>query len=397
LHSASGQATAYVEEAIQWLPTEQVKSETPESSVGEDAPGTAHRPRILWADDNADLRNYVLRLLQPYYDVVAVIDGSAALREAQRRAPDLVLSDVMMPGLDGFELLRALRSHPDTRTVPVILLSARAGEESSIEGLQAGADDYLVKPFSARELLARVDTHLKMTQIRRQWEGELAVANAELEAFSFAVSHDLRAPLRAIDGFTQMLAHDAAATIGARSKGYMDRILEGVEHMRTLIDALLELSRITRADVRKTPVDLSLLATQIVEGLRQGDPSRAISVTVGANLIGNGDRTLLQIVLTNLIGNAWKYSARAENAHMEFDRTPAGDGFYIRDNGAGFDMAFAERLFKPFQRLHSAGDFSGTGIGLATVHRVIVRHGGRIWAEAKPGRGATFFFTLPNS
>ena len=397
LHSASGQATAYIEEAMQWLPSSAPSVAGPPASagVGEDVSRTRQRPRILWADDNADLRNYVARLLEPYYDVDAVADGSAALREAQRRTPDLVLSDVMMPGLDGFQLLRALRGRAETRTIPVILLSARAGEESSIEGLEAGADDYLVKPFSARELLARVRTHLEMARVRRQWADELAVANAELEAFSYAVSHDLRAPLRAIDGFTQLLARDCAEAVDLRGKGHIDRILGGAERMRILIDALLELSRITRADVRKKPVDLSDLAADIVEGLRQGDPSRAASVTIEPNLVANGDRTLLHVVLTNLIGNAWKYSSRTEAAHIEFGRTPGGDGFYVRDNGAGFDMAFADRLFKPFQRLHHASDFSGTGIGLATVHRVIARHGGRVWAESIQGGGATFFFSLP--
>jgi PAS domain S-box-containing protein len=225
---------------------------------------------------------------------------------------------------------------------------------------------------------------------------ELARAVADLESFSYSVSHDLRAPLRAIDGFSQALVGHAALALDAQGRHYLDRIRAGASRMSELIDDLLLLSRVSRSDLRRAAVDISGLAAAVVADLRRGDPDREVEVAIAGEMTASADGRLLAIALENLIGNAWKFTARRPRARIEVGaETRDGERVYfVRDDGAGFDMAYADKLFAPFQRLHDAAEFEGTGIGLATAHRVVVRHGGRIWAEGRPGAGATFFFTL---
>jgi signal transduction histidine kinase len=350
----------------------------------------------LVVDDNADLRSYLTDLLLPRYEVSAAADGLAALEAIRDRSPDLVVSDVMMPRLDGVGLVKALRADPKTVNLPVILLSARAGEEAAVQGTDSGSDDYLVKPFSARELLSRVATHLELARLRREWVVELERANRELDAFSYSVSHDLRAPLRAIDGFARALLGNHAGAFDDTASHYLDRIVSGAGRMATLIEALLHLARISRASITKGEVDLSTLAAEAVADLRTADPERNVTVEIEPGLVARGDRGLLGVVLSNLIGNAWKFTARIPRGRIEIGRhLGEPHAVVVRDNGAGFDMAYADRLFAPFQRFHDPNEFAGTGIGLATVQRVISRHGGRIWAEASPDWGAAFYFTLP--
>jgi signal transduction histidine kinase len=405
LNSTATRATAYAEEALHWLPNTVPPSDPlprsedaailslPDQAV---TPAGKRRPRILWADDNADMRNYVRRLLADRYDVLAVPDGLAALAAAKQEPPDLVLTDIMMPGLDGFGLLRELRADTRTRTVPVILLSARAGEESAVEGLDAGADDYLAKPFSARELLARVRTHLELAHIRQQWAKELEQANKELEAFSYSVSHDLRAPLRSIDGFSKAILDQYGDKLDQHACHYLDRIRAGSQKMSELINDLLDLSRINRIALKKESISLTAIARSVIADLQNGEPSREVAVEIPDGLTACGDARMAMIVLVNLLGNSWKYSAKQTDARITLGQKKETDEiiFYVRDNGAGFDMAYAGKLFAPFQRLHHDSEFEGTGIGLATVQRIISRHGGRIWVEAAVNEGATFFFTL---
>jgi signal transduction histidine kinase len=301
-----------------------------------------------------------------------------------------------MPRLEGPGLVQALRSDQATVTLPVILLSARAGEEAAVQGIDSGSDDYLVKPFSARELLARVRTHLELARMRRKWVAELEQANLELDAFSYSVSHDLRAPLRAIDGFTQALVESDGGGLSDEGRGFLDRVRKAVGRMSELIEALLELARISRASLTKGDVDLSALAAEVVSDLRLSHSERDVTVEIEPALSARGDARLLRVVLVNLFGNAWKFTARTPAARIELARHPhEPDAFVVRDNGAGFDTSQAARLFTPFQRFHQSTEFAGTGLGLATVQRVVTRHGGRIWAESAPTRGAAFFFTLP--
>lgn len=221
-------------------------------------------------------------------------------------------------------------------------------------------------------------------------------ANRELESFSYSVAHDLRAPLRGIDGFSLVLLEDHAEHLDEEGRRCLGRVRESAQQMAQLIDSLLSLARVTRSDIRREHVDLSALGRAIAERFKTAQPERAVELCVAKGLVCDGDERLLAIALDNLLGNAWKFTRHRALARIELGREPGprGDVFFVRDNGAGFDMTYASKLFGVFQRLHSTTEFEGTGIGLATVQRIVARHGGRIWAEGAPDAGATFRFTL---
>jgi PAS domain S-box-containing protein len=222
-------------------------------------------------------------------------------------------------------------------------------------------------------------------------------ANRDLESFSYSVAHDLRAPLRHLDGFSQALLEDCAEQLDDHGKKYLRYIRESAQQMGQLIDDLLALSRVTRGELNRAPVDLAPLARAIGERLAASEPGRQVEFVITGSAVVHGDARLLAVVLQNLLGNAWKFTAKRERARIEFGQVREESGRtvqFVRDDGAGFDMAHAAKLFGVFQRLHSAGEFEGTGIGLATVHRVVRRHGGRVWGEGAVDRGATFYFTL---
>jgi signal transduction histidine kinase len=230
----------------------------------------------------------------------------------------------------------------------------------------------------------------------RERTAQLEVANKELEAFSYSVSHDLRAPLRSIDGFSQALIEDFPEHLPEGPRGYLERIRASTLRMGQLIEDLLNLARVSRRSLARGAVDLSLIARQVVSELRQREPARLVDVSIWDGMSAEGDSQLLRIALENLVGNAWKFTAKTDKARVEIGvlRDRGHATFFVRDNGAGFDMHYADKLFGAFQRLHAASDYPGTGIGLVTVHRIVVRHGGRVWAEAEPGKGAIFYFTL---
>jgi PAS domain S-box-containing protein len=221
-------------------------------------------------------------------------------------------------------------------------------------------------------------------------------ANRELEAFNYSVAHDLRAPLRAIDGFSQVLLEDHAAELGAVAQRYLGRVREAAQHMGRLIDSLMSLGRLTRVGIRSEPVDLSQLARATAERLKESQPDRVVEFLIGDGFTEKGDSALLGAALENLLSNAWKFTRNQPNARIEFGSKQDGGhtAYFVRDNGAGFDMAFSAKLFGVFQRLHAPTEFEGTGVGLATVQRIVHRHGGRVWAEGKVGEGACFHFTF---
>jgi light-regulated signal transduction histidine kinase (bacteriophytochrome) len=236
----------------------------------------------------------------------------------------------------------------------------------------------------------------ELEQRVRERTAELEVANQELEAFSYSVSHDLRAPLRSIDGFSRILLEDYPDKLDAEGKDSLKRVRAASQRMGELIDDLLKLSHASRTEMRRTEVDLTALAGEIAAELRRDDPARQGRWVIAPGLVATGDPQLLREVLENLLGNAWKFTGKRADPVIEFGVTngEAVRAFFVRDNGAGFDMAYAGKLFGAFQRLHATADFPGTGIGLATVQRIIHRHGGRVWAEGAVGQGATFYFTL---
>ncbi len=234
---------------------------------------------------------------------------------------------------------------------------------------------------------------------RKRIESELQLSNRELEAFSYSVAHDLRAPLRGINGFSLALLEDCADKLDPAGKDYLRRISDGATRMGQLIDALLGLARVTRKELRRESVNLTQLAEAVTKQLQAAEPGRTVVFDNQPNVLAQGDPQLLRAALENLLGNAWKFTGTREAGRVTFGSTvqKGATVYYVSDNGAGFDMAYAAKLFTPFQRLHSASEFAGTGIGLATVQRIVTRHGGRIWAEGHVGQGASFFFTLSDN
>lgn len=249
---------------------------------------------------------------------------------------------------------------------------------------------------SVNELLAQMQ---ERDIVFRRRSVDLEAANKDLESFAYTVSHDLRAPLGSIDGFAQALESDYAPLFDETAKEYLGWIKEGCRHMRDLIEGMLQMSRLTRCEMQHEHVDLSAIARSVADSLQQSDPSRSARFTVRDGVRTIGDERLLRAVVENLMGNAWKFTRHRDETRIEFgvDQTNGHSAYFVRDNGAGFDPSHAAKMFRPFQRLHSSKEFEGTGIGLATVQKILERHGGRAWAEGEVGKGATIYFTTGSS
>jgi DNA-binding response OmpR family regulator len=385
--------------------------------------------RVLAIDDSVTyLQELASRLRGEGYDVIMCRSGEEALELLSVQTVDCILLDMLMPGLGGKETCRRIKASPVVRDIPLIVLTALDDRASMLEGLSGGADDYVSKSAEFEVLNVRVRAQMRRKQFEDEHrrvrdellKGELVAMeeraarklaetraglvvelerkNKELEVFSYSVSHDLRAPLRAMAGFSRLLLDDYADHLDDRGRDYLRRIRAAATRMGELIDDLLKLSRINSAELRREPVDMSALAETVCEGLRRAEPSREVAVLIEPDLVVDADLRLLQLALENLLGNAWKFTSKSAAPRVDFGVEPRASGnvYFVRDNGAGFDMTSAATLFAPFRRLHREDQFPGTGIGLATVHRVIDRHGGRAWAEGAVGRGATVFFTLPS-
>jgi light-regulated signal transduction histidine kinase (bacteriophytochrome) len=302
--------------------------------------------------------------------------------------PTFVKSLVMMP-IRTVEPIGAIGTYWATR-------HKATAEEVNL--LQALADSTSVA-MEAAGLFANLEKRVaERTEELSRRTTDLEVLNRELEAFSYSVAHDLRAPLITIDGFAQVLKETSAESLDEASLSHLGHIQTAVARMHRLIEDLLGLSKIVRAPMAKTTVDMTAVGREIAQRLREGSPQRVGEIVVAPDLVAEGDPGLLRIVLENLLSNGWKFTSKREHAHVEVDTIRGAEGdtvFRVKDNGAGFDPRYATKLFGPFQRCHAQSDFPGTGIGLATVQRIVHRHGGKIWVEAQLDRGASFYFTLP--
>jgi two-component system, sensor histidine kinase and response regulator len=448
---------------------------------------------ILIAEDSPTQAEQLKHILEKHsYKVYHANNGKEAVALLKNLKPALIISDIVMPEMNGYELCKTVKSDESTKDILVILLTTLSDTRDVIEGLACGADYFITKPYRegyllshieqaltnnlfymterarinvdipvagrtrsismdpqqmltmlistyesaidrntelvrTQEELSKINDHLEelvvertialtneITERKRAEEElrkhkdnleeivkertlELEASNHELEAFAYSVSHDLRAPLRGIDGFSQALLDDYGDRIDATASDYLRRIRAGSQRMGLLIDDLLKLSRVTRSEIVFKMIDLSSMVREITDELVKTAPNRKAEFVIQNGVKAVGDPRLLRVALENLLGNSWKYTSKHPTARIEFgiENLEEGMAYFIKDDGAGFDIAYVDKLFSPFQRLHSADDFPGTGIGLATVQRIIRKHGGWVWAEAAIEKGATMHFTLP--
>jgi two-component system sensor histidine kinase/response regulator len=385
-------------------------------------PAIEDRVNILLVDDQpANLVALEAMLQSLGQNLIKADSGREALKWLLTHDFAVILLDVKMPEMDGFETAELIRQRDKSRHTPILFLTAADNTPTqAVRGYAVGAADYLVKPvvpeFVRSKVAVFVELAKKTELLRRQAKllaeseqasrelaetraelvRDLEHKNRELESFSYAVSHDLRAPLRRIDSFSRAVLESQGDRLDEAGQRFLSRVREASQHMSQLIDDVLYLSRVTRADLREQEVDLSAVTDLILGRLQESEPQRTLDAKVRPGVIVAGDGQLLRIAMENLLGNAWKFTSKERESRIEFGLTQTGGEptYFVRDNGAGFDMTYADRLFGPFQRLHQVGDFPGNGIGLATVQRIIHRHGGRVWAEGLVGQGATFYFTM---
>ena len=381
---------------------------------------------ILIVDDMPNNLGALLNYLTDFgFEVLVAEDGESAIEQVEYALPDLILLDVLMPGIDGFETCSRLKSNQTTKDIPVIFMTALSDAEDKVKGFSVGGVDYVTKPIQQAEVLARVTTHLSIRNLQQKLQqqneclqreicdrikieqelqkrtAQLEAANQELEAFSYSVAHDLRNPITSINGYIWVLEEEYASQLDEDGKHYLERVRVATERMEQLIDDILRLSQITRSKMQFDTVDLSHIAKEIAISLRQTALEREVEFIIAEGILAQGDEPLLKIVLENLLGNAWKYTRNKLRARIEFgvfkqgiDTESSLQTYFVRDDGAGFNMANVDKLFGAFCRLHGRNEFEGTGIGLATVQRIIHRHGGQIWADGEVNQGATFYFTL---
>ena len=364
--------------------------------------------RLFIVDDEAAQMRALCDTLQlEGYLTEGFSSAQQALAQLRPGEVDLLLTDLMMPEMDGIHLIAAARQIDPA--LGAIVMTGHGTIDTAVLAMQGGALDYILKPFKLNVILPVISRALDVQRLRRenaelrelerQRSLELAAAYRDLESFSYSISHDLRAPLRSIDGFSQILEDDFAERLGEDGRRIARIIRTGSQRMDQLIVALLEFSRVGRTALNRESIDMTLLAQAVAGEARSLHTGPEPLIEIGPLPAVEGDATVMRQVWTNLIGNALKYSAKRPQPHVRISgRVEAQQAIYqVRDNGAGFDMRYADKLFGVFQRLHSAEDFAGTGVGLAIVQRIITRHGGRIWAQSVPGQGACFEFSLPVS
>ena len=362
-------------------------------------------PKILIVDDETAQMKALCNTLRDHnYQTVGFSSAKAALAELEKTEFDLLLSDLMMPEMNGIQLLQAARKK--NPGLVCIIMTGEGTIATAVEAMKSGALDYILKPFKLSAILPVLERALSVRKLRlenaalaqrvEERTAELEAANKELEAFSYSVSHDLRAPLRHINGFTDLLLQSGSA-LSEHNQRYLGLISTAAKQMNQLIDDLLDFSRNSRVEIQQTKVDLQEMIEKILQDSQPEMANRKIIFEKQPLPSVQGDPSLLRQVFCNLILNAVKYSRKRDVAKIEIgcaEKTKNEVIIFVRDNGVGFDMKYADKLFGVFQRLHGQDEFEGTGIGLANVRRIVARHGGRTWAEAKVDEGATFFVTL---
>jgi two-component system, sensor histidine kinase and response regulator len=367
---------------------------------------------ILLVDDDATKRFALKSILNPLgQTIVEAASGPDALRQLLKQDFAVILLDVRMPGMDGFEAAQLIRQRPRSELTPIIFVTALDRAETDMgRGYDLGAVDFVFAPVVPTIMRAKVTVFVELykaqqelrryrTQLERLVQERttaLTAINRELEAFSYSVSHDLRAPLLAFNGLNQSLLEDYGDSIDPRAKDYLQRMRRASERMTSVFDGLQTLFRLTSGEIHREQSDISAMATEIVDEMRVADPDRKVKVEIAEGMTASADPRLARILLTNLISNAWKFSAKEPDARIEvgIEIVDGDTRMFVRDNGVGFDMIYAHKLFGAFQRLHSQSEFAGAGIGLATVRRIVNRHGGRAWAEGAVGEGATLYFVF---
>lgn len=375
-------------------------------------------------------------------------NGAEALEAAKKDKPIIIISDIVMPVMDGYELCSKIKADPDLSDVPVILLTSLSDPLDIVKGLQAGADNFITKPYDDNYILTRINYLIANQHVRQLGSSDMNIeivfqnqkfqinsdkkqildlllsvyeaavnrnehliqaqqqlevmninlqeANKELEAFSHTVSHDLKSPLTGVMGFAELLKSAYCDMLDENANTYLDRIIESAKNMSQLIEDLLSFSQSGRAAIVPQLVNLSEIAQTIITELFEANYCTKFNVHIEEGITVNADPNLMRIMLNNLISNALKYSQKKDSPRVTFGSNHMNEKtvLYIQDNGEGFDMNKADNLFRPFIRLHTNQEFQGTGVGLSTVKRIIERHGGAIWFKSAPGKGATFFFTI---
>ena len=367
---------------------------------------------LLVVDDDATKRFALRTILTPLDEnVVEAASGADALRQLLRNEFAVVLLDVRMPLMDGFETAQLIRQRPRSELTPLIFVTALDQAETDMgRGYNLGAVDFVFAPVVPAILRAKVSVFIELYRAQqelRRYRNQLetlveertialTAINRELEAFSYSVSHDLRGPLVSFDDVSEKLLEKYGKHLDAGATEYIAKMRDASQRMTSVFDGLQMLFRLTSGEIRREDLDISATAQQVADELRTENPRRKVEVQIMPGIMASGDQRLVRILLGNLMNNAWKFTSGTKSPKITVGREVV-DGesrVFVRDNGAGFDMIEAHRLFGAFQRLHSQSDFPGAGIGLATARRIVNRHGGRIWAEGAVGEGATFYFVL---
>ena len=351
-------------------------------------------PEILLVDDTPEDIEFALAVLRDnHFKVRVATKGSAALKLLEQHQPDLILLDVFMPGMNGFTLCKTIKADKKYCHIPVIFLTASNDEDSIKKGFSLGAQDYVVKPYNTSELLARVHTHIKL----KQQTESLLLANRDLDSFCYSVSHDLKAPLLSINKLTEYLTADYQDQLGGDGNELIVNIREKSQEVIDIIDHLLELSRMSEMRMNIKTIRLDRLFREVYDELVKLEPPRSITFTVHSLPDIQADPVMIKLLLTNILSNSLKYTRNKQAAVIEVSSCDSGSETVIavKDNGAGFDMRYAARLFKVFQRLHSESEFKGSGVGLAISGKIIKRHHGKAWITGEVDQGATFYFSLP--